>query len=83
MSMDLALKKIELIEWLSRLQDEKLIQRIKALKKGSAEDAYKIRMPKTMNDLQEKLDRSEEDIKSGRIHSHEEVKDFFDKKFEK
>ena len=34
--MNIALKKIELIEWLSRLQDEKLIKRIEALRQGSA-----------------------------------------------
>jgi hypothetical protein len=81
--MDIALKKIELIEWLSRLQDEKLIQRIEALRQGSAKDAYEARMPKTNEDLQTKLDRSEEDIKAGRIHSHDEVEKFFAKKFEK
>jgi|GEM_PF-7124143 len=31
--MDIALKKVELIEWWARLQDEKLIQSIDTLKK--------------------------------------------------
>ena len=81
--MDLALKKIELIEWLSRLQDEKLIQKIEDLRKGSAKEAYELRIPKTTAKLQEKLDRSEEDIKSGRVHSQEEVEGFFKSKFGK
>lgn len=81
--MDIALKKIELIEWLSRLQDEKLIQRIEALKQGSTKDAYELRMPKTKEDLHAKLDRSDEDINAGRIHSHDEVENFFAKKFGK
>lgn len=44
--MDITLKKIELIDWLTRLQDEKLIQKIEALRKGSAKDAYVARTPK-------------------------------------
>jgi hypothetical protein len=79
--MDIALKKIELIEWLSRVQDEQLIQRIEALRKGSAKDAYELRTPKSSAELQEKLDRSERDIKEGRIHSHEAVESFFKTKF--
>lgn len=82
-NMDIALKKVELIEWLARLQDEKLIQRIEDLRKGSAKDAYESRMPKTMEELQEKLDRSEQDFKAGRIHTQKEVEAFFKTKFGK
>lgn len=81
--MNIALKKIELIEWLARVQDEKLIQRIEALRKGSVSEAYESRIPKSMEDLQEKLNRSEEDIKAGRVHTQEEVKSYFKNKFEK
>jgi hypothetical protein len=79
--MDIALKKIELIEWLARLKDEKLIERVEALKNSSAKEAYEARMPKTMGDLQEKLNRSCEDISAGRLHSQEEVENFFQAKF--
>ena len=54
--MDIARKKIELIEWLKRLQDEKLIQRIEAIRKGSPQEVYESRIPKTRSDLQDKLD---------------------------
>jgi hypothetical protein len=47
MLMDIAVKKVELIEWLARLQDEKLIQRIETLKKSSIKELYEKRMPKT------------------------------------
>ena len=79
--MDVALKKIELIEWLSRLQDEKLIQQIEALKKGSSQERHDARIPKTKSDLQDKLGRSEKDIQLGRIHSQAEVERFFQAKF--
>jgi hypothetical protein len=36
--MDIAVKKIELIEWLTRLQDEKLIKKVEGLKKEAEAD---------------------------------------------
>lgn len=81
--MDIAVKKIELIEWLARLQDESLIQKIEVLRKGSINDIYEQRMPKTPEDLQAKLSRAEEDIKGGKTHSQEEVESFFKSKFGK
>ena len=79
--MDIAVKKVELIEWLVRLQDEKLIQQIDSLKKGSVNDMYEQRMPKTIGELQAKLDQSEKDISLGRVHSQKEVEDYFKSKF--
>jgi hypothetical protein len=81
--MDIAVKKIELIAWLTRLQDESLLQKIDVLRKNSVTDIYEQRIPKTAQDLQTKLDRSEQDIKAGRIHSQEEVESFFKSKFGK
>jgi hypothetical protein len=79
--MDIALKKIELIEWLVRLQDESLIQRIENLKTSSAKDRYEQRTPKSIDDLQARLDQSEKDISLGMIHSQQEVEDYFKTKF--
>ncbi|HYF67739.1 MAG TPA: hypothetical protein VD884_06370 [Ohtaekwangia sp.] len=81
--MDIAVKKIELIEWLARLQDESLILKIEVLRKGSIKDIYKQRMPKAMEGLQEKLDRSEQDINAGKVHSQEEVESIFKARFDK
>ena len=75
--MDIALKKIEPIEWLARIQDESLIQKIEVLRKGSIKEVYEHRMPKTNEELQTKLDRSEQDIQAGKVHSHEEVESIF------
>ena len=79
--MDIAVKKVELIEWLVRLQDEKLIQQIETLKKGSIKDAYELRTPKSMKDLQGKLEQAEKDINSGKVHSQQEVEDYFKARF--
>jgi hypothetical protein len=77
MIMDIAVKKVELIEWLAGLQDEKLIQRIETLKKGSIKELYEQRMPKSMPELEAKLVRSEKNIKEGKVHSHKEVESIF------
>jgi hypothetical protein len=79
--MDIAVKKIELIEWLTRLQDEKLIQRIEALKKDSTTDHYEQRMPKDFQKLAQKLKQSEQDILSGNVHSQDSVENYFKARF--
>lgn len=79
--MDIAVKKVELIEWLARLQDEKLIQRIETLRKGSIKELYEQRMPTTMEELEAKFVRSEKDINEGKVHSQEEVESYFNARF--
>jgi hypothetical protein len=79
--MDIALKKVELIGWLAGIQDEKLIQRIETLKKSSIKELYEQRMPKTHEELEIKLNRSENDIKEGKVRSQEEVEGHFKARF--
>lgn len=81
--MNIAVRKVELIEWLARLQDEKLIDRIENLRKNSVKELYEQRMPKTTNELQSKLEKSEEDILAGRVHAQEDVVKYFNTKFKK
>jgi len=38
--MDIAEKKVELIEWLARLQDKSLLEKVERLKKNAIKDAY-------------------------------------------
>lgn len=74
--MELAVKKIELINWLTR-QDEAMVKKIDALRKSSMEPAYLARMGEK---LESKLNRSEADIKNGRNQSQEEVETYFKSK---
>ena len=74
--MDLAVKKIELINWLTK-QDEAMVEKIDALRKSSMESAYRSRMGEK---LESKLNRSEADIKSGRVHSQEDVEAYLESK---
>jgi len=55
--MDIALKKLELIEWLTRLQDEKSIEQVEALRKSMASKSYELRMPKPEMELSVKFIR--------------------------
>ncbi len=75
--MDLAVKKIELINWLTK-QDEAMVEKIDALRKSSMVSAYHSRMGEK---LESKLKRSEADIESGRTHSQEDMETYFESKF--
>lgn len=81
--MNLAIKKIELIEWLAGVQDEKIIKKIEAFKKSSARNLYDLQMPKSKTDLQAKINRSIEDIRLGQTHKQKDVESFFRTKFTK
>jgi len=81
MIMDIAVKEVELIEWLARLQNEKMIERIETLRKGSIEELYEQRMPSSQEELQMKLDRSEKDIAEGKLYEQEEVENYFKARF--
>jgi hypothetical protein len=78
-TMDLAVKKIELINWLTR-QDEAMIKKIDMLRQSSMEASYIARMGENID---AKLAKSEDDIKAGRTHSHQEVESYFKSKFGK
>jgi len=81
--MDIALKKLELIEWLTRLQDEKSIEQVEALRKSMASKSYELRMPKSEMELSVKFIRSEQDQKEGRGHTQQEVEKIVRAKFDK
>jgi len=79
--MNMAVKKVELIEWLIGLKDENLIRQIESLKTGAIKDIYDRRRPKTMDEIRQKLIRSEQDIQSGQVYSQEEVREYFKDRF--
>ena len=81
--MDLSVRKIELIEWLARLQDESLLSKVEALKKSSIQEVYDARIPYDSQTIEKKLNRAEEDIKAGRVHTQEEVETLFKNKIAK
>ncbi len=76
--MDLAIKKIELINWLTR-QDESMIRKIDELRKSTIGKRYAERMDAP---LSKKVQRAEASIQQGRTFSQEDVEALFQKKFD-
>jgi hypothetical protein len=67
--MDIAVKKIELIEWLSRLQDEKLIKKVEGLRKESEADWWN----SLTADQQEDIEAGIADLETGRKKDFKKV----------
>ncbi|MFN3997478.1 hypothetical protein [Algoriphagus sp.] len=72
--MSTAEKKIDLITWLSNLQDEEILDQLESIRKKTVFDAYqKTLSPMSMEEFENCVAEAEEDIKSGRIISQEEL----------
>jgi hypothetical protein len=72
--MDLQIRKLTLIEWLARLQDEATIHKIENLQKKARIVAYEESLkPMTSKELIERAKRSNDDIAAGRIISTEDL----------
>jgi hypothetical protein len=72
--MNIAVKKIELIEWLARIQDKSLLKKLEALKKKAIAESYESKMkPMTSKQYTSLLDQAEEDYKNGRVTSQEDL----------
>lgn len=71
--MDLALKKIELIEWLTKVNDESLIQKVDKLKRQTLKEAYEAKLtPMSSDEYANVLQQAESDYKHGRVTSQED-----------
>lgn len=72
--MNIAAKKIELIEWLARIHDKSLLEKIEILKKKSIAETYESRMkPMTSQQYKSLLDQAEKDYKNGNVTSQEDL----------
>jgi hypothetical protein len=73
-SMNIAVKKVELIEWLVGVQDTSLLEQLDSLKKKSIAAAYESKMkPLSSEEYKSMLDQAEEDFKNGRVTSQEDL----------
>jgi hypothetical protein len=73
--MELESRKLELIDYLSRLQDEELLGKIEDLIKESRKPA-KLK-PFTKKEYLRMIEKSEEDVRKGRVYTQEEVVKYF------
>jgi hypothetical protein len=66
--MNIAAKKVEIIEWLVQLNDEQIISKVEKLKNQSIKEMYELRLkPMSANEYKLMLEEAEEDYKKGRI----------------
>ena len=68
--MDIAVKKVELIEWLARVKDKAVIRKVENLKNQSIKESYEAKLkPMSSKAYKAILEKSEEDYKQGRVIS--------------
>ena len=68
--MDIAVKKIEIIEWLTKVQDKTMIKKVETLKNQSIKSSYESKLkPLSSKAYKAMLEKSEEDYKQGRVIS--------------
>ena len=66
--MDIAVKKIELIEWLAGIQDKAVIKKIESLKNQSIKESYEAKLkPMSSKAYKAMLEKSEGDYKHGKV----------------
>ena len=69
--MDLQAKKLSLIEWLIQLKDEAVINKIDTFREMVS--SYDPTKRKSIEELYSELEKSEKDLKEGRITSLEDL----------
>ncbi|MBY0434131.1 MAG: hypothetical protein K2U26_08490 [Cyclobacteriaceae bacterium] len=68
--MDIAVKKIEIIEWLTKVQDKTVIKKVETLKNQSIKSSYESKLkPMSSKAYKAMLEKSEDDYKQGRAIS--------------
>lgn len=74
--MDIAAKKLELLDWIMHLRDNAMFEKLLALKAESEEKivAYTVKgEPLTLEQYKAKIDKGMRDIEEGRYMTHEEL----------
>lgn len=72
--MNIAVKKVELIEWLAKLEDKTLLEQVDNLKKKAIKETYLAKMkPMTSTKYSAMLDRAEKDLENGKFTSSEDL----------
>ncbi len=83
MIVDIQTRKMLFLQEYIRLNDEQIIDKLNDLLHREKSKRLKIIMkPMTQNELDEKLNRSEQNIENGQVYSQNEVKSFFKNRFQ-
>lgn len=72
--MDIQTRKLNIIAYLAQLQDESLIQKIeKYIVNNSEKIKSADKKPMTIQELLDRIEKSEMDFKEGRVYSQDEL----------
>ena len=72
--MSIAVKKIELIQWLAQIKDSAVIKKVEGVKKQSIKESYEASLrPMSHKAYKVMLDQSNEDYKHGRVISQKSL----------
>jgi hypothetical protein len=72
--MDIAVKKVELIEWLTKVNDKSMIKKVESLKNQSIKESYEAKLkPMTAKAYKTMLESSEKEYKQGRVISQKSL----------
>jgi hypothetical protein len=70
--MDIAVRKVALIEWLAKVQDNMVITKVESLKTKSVKEAYDAKLkPMTSQAYKAMLEKSLENYRYGRVTTQE------------
>jgi len=72
--MNIQSEKLQLIEWISRLEDSDIVNILSQVKQNLSGETIKL-----SQEEQEGINRGLKDIEEGRVHSHESVKKIYEK----
>jgi len=75
MDINIQNKKIELIQWLSTLNDESIIEKIMRLRENEKTDWWK----EISKEERKSIEKGIQDADSGRLNSHSEAKKLYEK----
>ena len=75
MDINIQNKKIELIQWLSTLNDESIIEKIMRLRENEKTDWWK----EISKEERKSIEKGIQDADSGKLNSHSEAKKLYEK----
>ena len=71
--MNIQIKKLELIEWIAQMSDTNIISKMDKIRKTYLTITKEKVKPMSLEEFYASIDKAEEDIKSGKLCSHQEA----------
>ena len=80
--MDLQSRKLSFIEEFICLTNEEIIEKLEKLLRQERKKAYEAKLkPMTQEELEQRIEQAEEDIKNGRVYTTSEMREYFKDKY--